>query len=177
MFYHIFYPLKSLFSPFNVFGYITFRSMLAILTSLILSFIFGNKFISWLKKVQIIQSIRSDGPPTHQKKTGTPTMGGLIILFTLLISTLLWARLDNRFIIFTILSVIWLGFLGFLDDYLKIIKKNPKGISAGTKLLGQLIFALAVSFYLYFFPSNPQFSTVINIPYLKDVYINLGIFY
>jgi len=177
MFYHIFYPLRSFFSPLNVFGYITFRSMMAILTSLILSFIIGGKLISYFKRTQIIQTIRPDGPATHQKKAGTPTMGGVIILLTLLVSTLLWARLDNRFVIWTIISVIWLGFLGFLDDYLKVIKKNPEGIKARTKLLGQIILALSVSVYLYFNPSNPQFSTIINLPYFKDAYIDIGIFY
>jgi len=151
--------------------------MMAILTSLVLSFIIGKKFISYFKKTQIIQSIRSDGPATHQKKEGTPTMGGVIILLTLITSTLLWARLDNRFILWTIVAVIWFGILGFLDDYLKVIKKNPGGIKPSTKLIGQIIFALSVSIYLYFKPSNPQFSTVINIPYLKDVYIDIGIFY
>jgi len=151
--------------------------MMAILTSLILSFIIGGKLISYFKRTQIIQTIRPDGPATHQKKAGTPTMGGVIILLTLLVSTLLWARLDNRFVIWTIISVIWLGFLGFLDDYLKVIKKNPEGIKARTKLLGQIILALSVSVYLYFNPSNPQFSTIINLPYFKDAYIDIGIFY
>ena len=177
MLYHIFYPLKVYFSPLNILGYITFRSIMAILCSLILCYIIGKILIPYLRKKQFVQIIRTDGPKTHLKKSGTPTMGGLIILISIILSTLLWARLNNRFIIIILISVLWLGLIGFFDDYVKIIKKNPKGISANQKLLMQLLLAIGIGIYLYYFPSHNDFRTKINIPYLKDVYIDLGIFY
>ncbi|MDI6640779.1 MAG: phospho-N-acetylmuramoyl-pentapeptide-transferase, partial [Elusimicrobiota bacterium] len=145
MLYHLLYPLKIYFSPLNVVGYITFRSIAAVVTSLILSLIIGYKLVSYLKKSQITQIVRSDGPQTHQKKTGTPTMGGLIILLSLLVSTLLWARLDNRFVLWTISGILWLGVLGWLDDYIKIVRKNPVGLKPLWKLTGQVIFAVLVA--------------------------------
>ena len=122
MFYHLFYPLRVYFFPFNVFKYITFRAGGAIFTSLILSLVFAPLLIRKLKQFHIGQQVREDGPPTHMKKAGTPTMGGLIILISLTVSTFLWARLDNRFTIIILLSTLWLGLLGFLDDYLKLIR-------------------------------------------------------
>jgi len=177
MLYHLLYPLRTYFSPFNVFGYISFRTILVIIISLTVSFIFGKIFIQYLKKYHITQRIRTDGPKTHLSKEGTPTMGGLIIVISILVSTLLCARLDNRFILLVLVCVLWLGFLGFMDDYLKQIKKNPKGLNAKFKLYGQLIFALFIAVYLFFFPSNWEYATRINIPYLKEVYIDLGILY
>ena len=177
MFYHLLYPLKVFFSPLNVMGYITFRSIAAIITSLLISLLFGPKMINYLKNRQFVQSIRTDGPQTHLKKSGTPTMGGLIILVSLFVSTILWARLDNRFIIWILTGTIWLGLLGYLDDHIKIVRKNSKGLVAKWKLAGQFIFALAVSVYIYFYPSNPAYATSVNIPYLKEVFLELGILY
>ena len=174
MLYHVFYPLKIFLSSFNIFSYITFRALCAMATALFLSFVIGPSIISYLKKLQYVQIIRSDGPQTHLAKSGTPTMGGILILISVIVSTLLWARLDNRFILWIIFGVLWLGMLGFIDDYLKIARKNPKGLNKTWKLIGQSLFALGVCLYLFYFPSNQEFSTKINIPYLKEVYINLG---
>jgi phospho-N-acetylmuramoyl-pentapeptide-transferase len=104
-------------------------------------------------------------------------MGGLLILVSLVVSTLLWARLDNRFILLVLGSTLWLGLIGFRDDYLKLVKKNPKGLSAQNKFLGQSILAFIVAVYLYLFPVNVEFATRINVPYLKNVFINLYAFY
>ncbi|MBN1622616.1 MAG: phospho-N-acetylmuramoyl-pentapeptide-transferase [Endomicrobiales bacterium] len=173
MFYHIFYPLSEMFSPLNVFQYITFRAAMAILTSLIIAYISCSYLIDFLKKFKINQTIRADGPPTHLAKSGTPTMGGLSILFSMIVSTVLWARLDNRFIIIALISTVWLGLLGFWDDYLKLVKKNPKGINPQVKFIAQMILALAVSMYLWKYPPNTDFISRINIPYLKDTFLNL----
>lgn len=177
MLYHLFYPLHTVFSPLNIFQYITFRSAAAILTSLVISFIMGPPMIAYLKRLKIGQTVRTDGPPTHLVKSGTPTMGGLLILVSLTVSTLLWARLDNRFIVIALLSTLWLGLIGFRDDYLKLVKKNPKGLSANSKFLGQSVLAFIVAVYLYLFPVNGEFATLVNVPYFKSLFINLSAFY
>ena len=116
--------LYEFWSPLNVFQYITFRTGGAFLTALLIMILLGDWFVALIKKWEVTQTIREYGPQTHLKKTGTPTMGGLLILFALLISTLLWARIDNRFIVLTLISAIYLGVLGFLDDYRKVILKH-----------------------------------------------------
>jgi phospho-N-acetylmuramoyl-pentapeptide-transferase len=177
MLYDILYPLKTFFSPLNVVGYITFRSIASVITALVLTFVFGKVIIAKLKSKHIIQIIRADGPLTHLAKSGTPTMGGILILTSMLISTLLWARLDNRFILWALGCTLWLGMLGTIDDYLKVIKKSPKGVPPSWKLAGQFGFAAAVSVYLFFWPQNPAYATSVNIPYLKNVYVDLSLFY
>ncbi len=173
MFYHIFYTLLNI----NLFQYITFRAGGAILTSLIITFLIAPAIIRNLKKYKIGQVVRSDGPKTHQIKAGTTTMGGIIILLSLLVSTVLWARLDNHFILWLIAATIYFGMIGFFDDYLKLVKKNPKGLSAKKKLLFQSVFAIGVIAYLYFYPTNEQFATSLNIPYLKTTFVELSFLY
>ena len=173
MFYHLFYTLLDI----NLFQYITFRAGGAILTSLIITFLIAPAIIRNLKKYKIGQVVRDDGPKTHQIKAGTTTMGGIIILLSLLVSTVLWARLDNHFILWLIAATIYFGMIGFFDDYLKLVKKNPKGLSAKKKLLFQSIFAIGVIAYLYFYPTNEQFATSLNIPYLKTTFIELSFLY
>ena len=124
MFYHLFYPLREYFFIFNVFQYITFRFAGAILTSLLMAFLITPVVIRRLKKYKIGQSIKEFGPPTHFQKAGTPTMGGIVILLVLIVSTVLWARFDNRFVLIILFSTVWLGLLGFGDDYLKLIKNE-----------------------------------------------------
>ncbi|MBO7611683.1 MAG: phospho-N-acetylmuramoyl-pentapeptide-transferase [Elusimicrobia bacterium] len=173
MFYHIFYTLLDV----NLFQYITFRAGGAILTSLIITFLIAPAIIRNLKKYKIGQVVRNDGPKTHQVKSGTTTMGGIIILLSLLISTLLWARLDNNFIMWLIAATIYFGMIGFVDDYLKLVKKNPKGLSAKKKLLFQSLFAILVIAYLYLYPTNAQYATSLNIPYLKTTFIEMSFLY
>ncbi|GHT52044.1 phospho-N-acetylmuramoyl-pentapeptide-transferase [Endomicrobiia bacterium] len=177
MLYHIFYRLSDIFTPFNVFKYITFRAGGAILTSLLICFIAGPYIIRKLTKFKIKQVVRTDGPATHLAKSGTPTMGGLLILLSVITSTLLWAKLDNKFIIWLLIGTIWLGFLGFCDDYLKLKKKNSKGLSIKGKLFGQIIFAASLASYLTFFPPNPTFATSVNVPFFKGFFINFSFSY
>ncbi len=173
MFYYFFYVLCNI----NIFQYITFRAVGAILTSLLITFIIAPFIIKNLKKYKIGQTIRNDGPTTHLIKSGTTTMGGIIIIISLLVSSILWARLDNNFILWLIFATIYFGSIGFTDDYLKLVKKNPKGLSARKKLLFQSMFALLVIIYLYFFPTNLQYATSLNIPYLKTTFIDVSLLY
>lgn len=168
--------LTNLFFGFNIFRYITFRSFLGFIIGFILCIFITPYFINFIKKKQFVQTIREDGPKTHLSKQNTPTMGGVVIVVITIIASILTARL-NRFVIWCLLTILYLGILGFVDDYLKIVKKHPKGLSARYKLLFQLIFALALSYYLYINPSNIQYSTYLHIPYLKETFINLGLFY
>ncbi|MCL2335307.1 MAG: phospho-N-acetylmuramoyl-pentapeptide-transferase [Endomicrobia bacterium] len=177
MLYHIFYPLSGLFTPFNVFQYITFRAGGAVLTSLLICMIAGPYVIKKLTNLKIKQTVRTDGPSTHKSKNGTPTMGGILILVSIIISALLWARLDNRFILWLLAGTLWLGAIGFLDDYLKLSKKDPNGLSAKGKLFWQTIFAASVAAYLSFFPSNSEYFTLVNIPFLKSFFVNFSFFY
>jgi phospho-N-acetylmuramoyl-pentapeptide-transferase len=178
VFYYLFYDLlREFFTPFNVFQYITFRACGAVLTSLVISITLGPFFIRKMKALKIHQTIRSDGPASHKSKNGTPTMGGLLILASMLISVLLWARLDNRFILLLLFAVLYLGFLGFYDDYLKLIKNNSKGISIRGKLLWQTFFALCVALFVFFFPPNAAYGALVNIPFLKEVFVNLSYLY
>jgi len=166
LFYHLLFPLKAYFSPFNVFRYITFRSFAAILTALIISLIVGPYCIRKLKELQIGQFIREDGPQSHFSKAGTPTMGGLMIIFALLVSTLLWADLRNPYIWLLIGVTLSFGLVGFLDDYRKVIKKHNKGLTGREKLLGQTFIALVAAFWLYFLP---DFKHTLTIPFFEGV--------
>jgi len=141
MLYNLLYPLADQVSFFNLFQYITFRTVYALVTSLVLCWVFGPWFIRRLKEQQGKgQPIRHDGPQTHLVKQGTPTMGGLLILMALTVSTLLWADLSNGFIWLALLVTLGYGLIGFIDDYLKIMRNNPKGLAGRWKLLLQCLF-------------------------------------
>ncbi|HRY30454.1 MAG TPA: phospho-N-acetylmuramoyl-pentapeptide-transferase [Elusimicrobiota bacterium] len=174
MTYYLHY-LREFFSPLNVFQYITFRAGGAFLTSLLIWLFAGKWFINFLKNKKIQQSIREYGPSTHLAKAGTPTMGGLLILVAMVFSTLLWARVDNRFIVLTLLSAVYLGAVGFMDDYRKWLTKHPAGgLSDSVKMGAQVALALGVAVYLYFCPPNASYGTWVDVPYLKHVYLTLG---
>ena len=166
------YPLVIYFTPFNVFLYLTFRGAYAALTTLLICFLFGGKVINALKRLKIGQSIRSDGPATHLAKTGTPTMGGLMIIGSVVISMLLWGDLKNRMIWLTLISLVLFGCIGFLDDYLKVSRRNSAGLPAWGKLAGQFAAALAVVLYLYF--SRGEETTLLYVPFLKNPVIDMG---
>jgi phospho-N-acetylmuramoyl-pentapeptide-transferase len=174
VFYYLFYPLKAYFGPFNVFRYITFRSFFAILTALVISLIIGPWCIKKLKELHFGQYIREEGPQSHQCKAGTPTMGGLMIIFTMLTSTLLWADLRNPYIWLMVVVTLGFGFVGFLDDYLKIVKKHNLGLTGRQKLLGQIIIALVAALWLYF---SPDFTPTLTIPFFEEVRPNLSYLY
>ena len=130
MLYYLLYPLRDFFSPLNIFQYITFRSAAAAILALIISFILGPAIIRILHRNQIGEEIREYGPESHYKKRGTPTMGGIIILTAIILPTLLLADIKNSFVQILLISTIWMGCIGFIDDYLKSIKKVKKGLVA-----------------------------------------------
>ncbi|MFH1729467.1 MAG: phospho-N-acetylmuramoyl-pentapeptide-transferase [Pseudomonadota bacterium] len=173
MIYHLLYPLANEFIFFNVFRYITFRTVCATLTAMVISFILGPYLIRKLNHKQLGQQVRNDGPGTHLAKAGTPTMGGLLIISSILFSTLLWARLDNYLVWITIFVTASFALLGFLDDYKKIKKKNSKGVSGWIKILWQGSIIIVVAAYLY---AN-GFSTSLNFPFFKAFRPELGLLY
>lgn len=177
MLYYIFFPLREYISGFNLFRYITFRAAWAAITALLISFIVGPYIIKKLRQYKIGEEIRADGPKTHLKKAGTPTMGGLIILTAVIIPTLLWAKVSNIYILLILFSTIWMGLVGFLDDYLKAVKKFPKGLVARYKLIGQLTLGAIIGSVIYFSPQFEGIRTLSTVPFFKDYEIDFGIFY
>jgi phospho-N-acetylmuramoyl-pentapeptide-transferase len=177
MLYHLHYYLVDYFSGFNVFRYITFRSAYALVTALVISFILGPIFINYLKKIQLGEVIRKEGPASHAAKEGTPTMGGLLILTSIVIPTLLWADLTNRYILLILAVTVWTGAIGFMDDYLKVVKKHSKGLVGRYKLVGQLTLGLALGTFLYFNPPGAMAGGSTELPFFKGVLLNLGILY
>jgi phospho-N-acetylmuramoyl-pentapeptide-transferase len=141
---------------FNVFSYLTLRAVLACMTSLCISFIVGPRVIAWLTKMKIGQSIRDDGPQTHLVKAGTPTMGGALILVSVVVTTLLWGDLDNRFVWVVLLVTVGFGAVGWVDDYRKVVYRNPKGLSARAKLFWQSVIGIIAAVYLAFSVSAPD---------------------
>jgi phospho-N-acetylmuramoyl-pentapeptide-transferase len=168
--------LTSLFSGFNAFSYITLRAIMSALTALSLSLFLGPRLIRRLTRGQIGQTVRDDGPRTHLQKSGTPTMGGTLILLAILVSTLLWADLRSVYIWIVVGVTLAYGLIGFADDYRKLVQKNPKGLSAPEKLVGQSVVALAAAGLLYVTADTPQ-ETALLIPYLKDTMIPLGLLF
>lgn len=176
MLYHFLYPLKNYFIGFNLFKYITFRAAYAIITSLILTFFIAPRVIKWAKKKKFGETIRDDGPKGHLIKKGTPTMGGLMIIFATLISVFFWARLDNLYIWLFIATVVLFGTLGFIDDYIKVVKTNKKGLRKRVKFGGEILVSAIVVLISYFFIKS-HYKTIVFIPFLKNGIINIGIFY
>lgn len=202
MFYWLLYPLKDSYSLFNLFRYITFRTAGATFTALLIAFVLGPKMIRFLKKHQIGQTIRSDGPQSHLKKEGTPTMGGILIIMSILIPVLLWGNLNNKALMVVFVSTVWMGLIGLIDDYLKVVKKYSKGLIGRYKLVGQFILGLVIGAWLISTPFTNSESTVriplvptirvidldsgapidihtseTTVPFAKDVRIDLGVFY
>ena len=178
MLYELLFPLADDLVVFNLFQYLTFRTGGSGLTALLLSFLLGPKIIRWLRRKQPGgQPIRIDGPQTHLvTKVGTPTMGGLMILVSVLISTLLWMRLDNGFVWAVLLVTAGMGLLGFRDDYLKLTKRNSKGVSTRVKLLWQFLIS-AVAAVIVTMTSDPDIAYRLAVPFFKDTLVNLGWFY
>jgi len=183
MLYHLLYPLflkykdsSSFFKIFNLFQYITFRAAMAVLTTLLLSFIFGPMLIRYLRSKKIGQSIRELGPQSHQTKSGTPTMGGVLIIGSTVISVLLWARLDNVFIWLVLASLAGFGLIGFIDDYKKLILKNSVGLKARYKFLLQIVLSLAIVSVIYFLDNTPdKLSSQVFLPFVNKSLLNLYI--
>jgi phospho-N-acetylmuramoyl-pentapeptide-transferase len=176
MLYNFVYPLADIFSPFNLFRYLTFRSIAAFLTALVLSFLIGGGLIRWLRSKQGHgQPIRDDGPATHiVSKKGTPTMGGLLILISISVATLLWADLTNRYVWAVLGITVTFGAIGLWDDFLKVTKRNPRGVPGKVKLaLAVVIAAVAAWFIAQGSPPNLRYT--LALPFLKDVLVPLGI--
>ncbi len=178
MLYNLLAPHAEAFQLFNLFRYLTFRSGGAVFTALILSFIIGPRIIRWLKaKQREGQPIREDGPQSHREsKKGTPTMGGMMILIAVGVSTLLWADLSNPYVWVVLFVTLSFGSVGFVDDYLKLTKRNSKGLPGRKKLLVQGLMALAASI-LAVMVAPPALSHHVAVPFFKDILINLSIFY
>lgn len=174
MLYYLLFPLHTSYSVFNVFRYITFRAAMAALMSLAVSFLLGPWLIRSLVEMQIGQQIREDGPASHSAKAGTPTMGGTLILLALTLSTVMLADVRNFYVILALLGTVAFGIAGFLDDYLKLKRKNSKGLTPRVKLLVQLTLAFIIALILYFYP---RFTTEIGFPFIKNIRPNLGLFY
>ena len=179
MLYHLLYPLHHQISGFNVIRYITFRTAVASLTALFLVLILGPWMIERLRRLQVGQYIREEGPQAHQTKKGTPTMGGLLILTGIVIPTLLWADLTNRNVWICVLSILAFGAIGFADDYLKVVKKRNLGLSGKSKLFYQFAIALTIGTAVYFFSlTEPaHYSTRVVVPFFKTFLPDLGVFY
>src|SRR3989441_12299013 len=148
MLYHLLAPLARQHIIFNLFNYITFRAAGATVTALLVAFIVGPRIIAKLRDLRIGQIVRAEGPASHHGKRGTPTMGGLIIILATIVPTLLWARLDSRYVIVAVVATLWMGLIGFLDDYLKIVRGQSQGLVARWKLVGQVSFGIGLGVYL-----------------------------
>ncbi len=168
--------LSQYHSGFNVFQYITLRTILGALTALFIAFVFGPSLIQHLSAQQIGQAIRDDGPETHLKKAGTPTMGGLLILLSIMFSTLCWADLSNRFVWVVIFVTLMFGIVGWVDDYRKVVQQNPKGLSAKEKYFWQSLIAFVAVTYLYHSATSPA-ETQLIVPFIKSIVVDLGLFY
>jgi len=177
MLYHLLYPLTEHVSGLNVFRYITFRTAGATVTAIFICLILGPYFIRLLRKYQVAETIREEVPERHRAKAGTPTMGGLIILAGIIIPTLLWSDLTNYYTQMVLLVTVWLGFIGFMDDYLKAIKRQPRGLVARKKMIGQLLLGAVFAAALFWLAPEKVYDGNTDIPFFKNYVMKLSIFY
>ncbi|NRA60115.1 MAG: phospho-N-acetylmuramoyl-pentapeptide-transferase [Psychrobium sp.] len=168
--------LTQYVSGFNIFSYLTFRSILAALTALMFSLWAGPKLIRYLQSMQIGQTVREDGPQSHLSKSGTPTMGGILIIASIVLSTLLWADLSNSYVWITLFVLLGFATIGFVDDYRKVVRKDSDGLIARWKYFWQSAIALGVACFLYFTASMGE-ETVLVVPFFKDIMPQLGLLY
>lgn len=181
MFYHFLYPLKDYFFGFNVFKYITFRAACGAITAMILCILLGPYIIRHLYQLKVGQPIRKEEClplyAKHGSKQGTPTMGGMLVLMSIIFPTILWADLTNENIIIVLVATAFLGVVGFIDDYLKVSKKNSKGISARKKFIAQGALGLAIGIYMLYLSSNRELAEQLYLPFFKSpVIMHMGIF-
>ncbi len=179
MLYFLFEYINKVFNPpgFDIFRFLTFRSAVAAISSLIISMTLGPKIISFLRERQIGEAKKIDGPKFHWSKAGTPTMGGIIIIISVVIPVLLWANIKSIYIILILAGTLALSAVGFLDDYLKVVKKYPNGLIARYKLLGQFIVGLSIGAVIYYSPEFSGFNTLTTIPFLKNVNLDFSYLY
>ena len=174
MIYHLFYSLHDQYSFLNVFRYITLRTVYSVITALILCLVIGPYMIELLKKLQIGQFVRNDGPSSHLTKSGTPTMGGVLILIIVVLATLSWADLSNIYVWLVLAVLVGFGLIGFADDYLKVVRKKSEGLRGKYKFTLQIAVATLVAMTLYYLPA---YSTILSVPFLKDFNPDLGWLY
>ncbi len=177
MLYKLLYPLSKQIAAFNVFRYITFRTAMAAVTALVLALFLGAPLIRLLKRRQVGQLIREAGPESHRTKAGTPTMGGLLILLAVLLATLLWMDLTNRFVWIALATLLALGLVGFADDFVKFTKRRSLGLTGRGKLVPQFLVAFAVAWAIEHWAGQGSISTVVTFPFLKRFLIDLGMLY
>jgi phospho-N-acetylmuramoyl-pentapeptide-transferase len=178
MLYWLLYPLHEQFAPLNVFRYITFRSAYALATALLIALVLGPPVIARLRQLKIGQKVRDDGPQSHLPKAGTPTMGGILIVIAIAVSTLLWGNLGSRAVLIALGATLWMGAVGFLDDYLRVVKHYKKGLLGRYKLAGQILLGVGVFVAVYFYPTPGGLEPgETNIPFLKDTVVHLGWIY
>ena len=173
MLYSLAQYLEQFYGGFNVFGYLTLRTILGVLTALVISLVVGPVMIRKLSVYKIGQTVRDDGPNSHLSKAGTPTMGGALILVAIAASTLLWADLSNRHVWVVMITTFLFGVIGWVDDYKKLVKRDPKGLHSRYKYLWQSIFALAIAIYL--FKTATPVETKFIVPFFKDIQLQLGV--
>ncbi|HUX20506.1 MAG TPA: phospho-N-acetylmuramoyl-pentapeptide-transferase [Spirochaetia bacterium] len=169
------FPLVNVFTFFNIFQYITFRAAYAAVTALVISFIIGPKLIEFLKRKKAGQEIRKDGPETHQSKSGTPTMGGLLIIFAVVVSVLLWQDLNLSFTWICLFALLGFGSIGFFDDYLKVFRRSSEGLRAGFKFGGQTIVSTIIVLFIFF--GRHDYTTLLYLPFFKFPVLDLSYFY
>ncbi len=167
LYWLLFEQLQPLFGPFRLFGYVTFRTAFALLTALLISLLLGPWLIRKLRAMSVGQYIREDGPQAHQTKAGTPTMGGLLIVASIFIPTLLWANLRNIYIWIALFSLIGFGAIGFYDDYTKVKKMRNLGLTARQKFAAQVLVATLIGFILLLLNANGVYNTAMNVPFFK----------
>jgi phospho-N-acetylmuramoyl-pentapeptide-transferase len=168
MLYHLLPPLADLHMVFNLFTYLTFRSAGAVVTALLIAFVAGPYTIRWLSHLRVGQVVRTDGPETHLKKSGTPTMGGTLIVLAAATSSLLWAELTNWYVVLTLLALLWMGAIGFMDDYLKVVQGRSRGLVARYKMVGQLSFGIGLGLFLVLSPIHPVPATWTMVPFFDE---------
>ncbi|MCM8789842.1 MAG: phospho-N-acetylmuramoyl-pentapeptide-transferase, partial [Candidatus Omnitrophica bacterium] len=178
MLYNLLYPLRYIFSGLNIFRYITFRAAMAVLTAFTMSLILGPFAIRKLKELKIGEKIREKESARlhelHRNKQDTPTMGGILILSAVISSTFLWADIFNKYVLIALLSTVWLGITGFIDDYIKQMRKKTKGLTASAKIMSQILLGLTLGIIFFF---DPDIGLKLDLPFLKDVSVDLDGFY
>jgi len=178
MLYYFLYPLRDVWFGFNVFKYITFRAAMASLTAFLISLIVGPLIIAWLKKIHFGQNIRKEHVEAlydlHKHKQGTPTMGGVLIILAIALSTVLWADMSNQYVLVALGTFLCLGAVGFVDDYIKVLKKRNLGLNAPNKFLWQALLGIALALFIIFFTPIPR---TLYVPFFKDFAFDLGVLY
>ncbi|MBZ0203926.1 MAG: phospho-N-acetylmuramoyl-pentapeptide-transferase [Ignavibacteria bacterium] len=179
MLYYLAEYINKTFHPpgFDVFRFLTWRSALSAITAMIICFWIGPKILKILNERRVADEIRKDGPQTHLVKSGTPTMGGVIIILAIVIPVLLWGDLKNTYTLLILLSTIWMGMVGFIDDYLKVFKKMKKGLVARYKLMNQIALGIVIACLIYFLPEFQKINSVTTIPFIKQIEFDFSYLY